>query len=188
MKRQAIAVLTALAFVFASFAPAQAAVMKKQCTDPGLAIPIQATSPDQGSFVGELTIERFAREGDTVVAVGTLTGTLTDENGVLTGIVRTIKLPVALPTPGAARTAAAGDVTAQLVCDILHLVLGPLHLDLLGLIIDLNEVHLDITADPTGGLLGSLLCSLAGLLSGSPIEGLLNQIVGILNQILAALG
>jgi len=45
-------------------------------------------------------------------------------------------------------------------CNILDLVLGPLHLDLLGLIVDLNQVHLQITADPNGGILGSLLCSL----------------------------
>jgi hypothetical protein len=44
-------------------------------------------------------------------------------------------------------------------CQILDLVLGPLHLDLLGLIVDLNQVHLQLTADPNGGLLGSLLCS-----------------------------
>jgi hypothetical protein len=30
-------------------------------------------------------------------------------------------------------------------CDILNLVLGPLHLDLLGLVIDLNQVVLNIT-------------------------------------------
>ena len=46
-------------------------------------------------------------------------------------------------------------------CQILDLILGPLHLNLLGLIVDLNQVHLTITADPAGGLLGSLLCSLA---------------------------
>lgn len=47
-------------------------------------------------------------------------------------------------------------------CPILDLVLGPLHLDLLGLIVDLNQVHLTITANPTGGVLGSLFCALAG--------------------------
>ena len=47
------------------------------------------------------------------------------------------------------------------VCPILDLILGPLHLDLLGLIVDLNQVHLSITADPNGGILGSLFCSLA---------------------------
>lgn len=45
-------------------------------------------------------------------------------------------------------------------CQVLDLVLGPLHLNLLGLIVDLNQVHLQITADPNGGVLGSLLCSL----------------------------
>ena len=46
-------------------------------------------------------------------------------------------------------------------CPILDLVLGPLHLDLLGLIVDLNQVHLQITAAPNEGPLGSLLCSLS---------------------------
>ena len=46
-------------------------------------------------------------------------------------------------------------------CSIVDLLLGPLHLDLLGLIVDLNQVHLQITADPNGGILGSLLCSIA---------------------------
>jgi len=45
-------------------------------------------------------------------------------------------------------------------CQVLDLLLGPLHLNLLGLIVDLNQVHLQITADPNGGVLGSLLCSL----------------------------
>jgi hypothetical protein len=188
MTRRFTAVFTALTFVLASFAPAQAALREKQCNDPGLSIPIQASSPDQGSFVGILTIEKFARSGNSVIAVGTVTGTLTDETGALTGIVRTVSLPLQLPAPTTAATgAAAAAVTPQLVCDILHLVLGPLHLDLLGLIIDLNEVHLDITADPLGGLLGSLLCSLAGLLSG-PLDGLLNQLVDILNQIIGIIG
>lgn len=51
---------------------------------------------------------------------------------------------------------------AGAVCPILNLILGPLHLNLLGLIVDLNQVHLTITADPNGGVLGSLFCSLAG--------------------------
>jgi hypothetical protein len=46
-------------------------------------------------------------------------------------------------------------------CSIVDLLLGPLHLELLGLIVDLNQIHLQITADPNGGLLGSALCSIA---------------------------
>jgi len=52
--------------------------------------------------------------------------------------------------------------TTGTYCPILDLVLGPLHLELLGLVVDLNQIHLTITADPNGGTLGSLFCSIAG--------------------------
>jgi hypothetical protein len=61
----------------------------------------------------------------------------------------------AVPTGRAAQAPAAG------TCSILDLVLGPLHLDLLGLVVDLNRVHLTITGNPAGGVLGRLLCGLA---------------------------
>jgi hypothetical protein len=47
------------------------------------------------------------------------------------------------------------------VCKVLELILGPLHVDLLGLVVDLNRVHLTITATPGGGILGNLFCGLA---------------------------
>ena len=54
-------------------------------------------------------------------------------------------------------SAAAG----ALSCPVLDLILGPLNLRLLGLIVTLNQVHLTITADPTGGALGALFCALS---------------------------
>ncbi len=44
---------------------------------------------------------------------------------------------------------------------MLDLILGPLNLNLLGLVVDLNQVHLTITATPGGGTLGDLFCSLS---------------------------
>ena len=61
-------------------------------------------------------------------------------------------------TPAQALNAQALPPVPGGVCTVLDLVLGPLHLELLGLIVDLSRVHLRITADPTGGLLGQLLC------------------------------
>ena len=46
-------------------------------------------------------------------------------------------------------------------CPVLNLVLGPLHLELLGLVVDLNQVNLTITATPGDGTLGDLFCSLS---------------------------
>ena len=48
------------------------------------------------------------------------------------------------------------------ICTVLDLVPGPLDLNVLGLMIHLDRLRLTITADPNGGILGSLLCSLAG--------------------------
>ena len=70
-------------------------------------------------------------------------------------------------------------------CDILNLVLGPLHLNLLGLVVDLNQVVLNITGmTGAGQLLGNLLCAVAGLLDGT---GVLGQVSQLLNQILGVL-
>ena len=71
-------------------------------------------------------------------------------------------------------------------CQVLKLVLGPLHLDLLGLVVDLygktqsNPVVVTINAQPNKGLLGQLLCGLAGGGSGittmAGLESLLNSL------------
>jgi hypothetical protein len=51
------------------------------------------------------------------------------------------------------------------ICQILDLTLGPLDLNVLGLMIHLDPIHLRITAERGAGILGDLLCGLAG---GSP--------------------
>jgi hypothetical protein len=58
---------------------------------------------------------------------------------------------------GSGALAYAPQQTAE--CDVLHLVLGPLHLDLLGLVVDLNKIILDLKAIP-GTLLGNIFCQL----------------------------
>lgn len=53
-------------------------------------------------------------------------------------------------------------------CEVLDLLLGPLHLNLLGLVVDLygpskkDPIEVLITADPNGGALGATFCELAG--------------------------
>jgi hypothetical protein len=61
---------------------------------------------------------------------------------------------------GATGTTGATGITSG-SCQVLNLILGPLNLTLLGLEVDLNQIHLDVTADPAGGALGSLFCSLS---------------------------
>jgi hypothetical protein len=70
-------------------------------------------------------------------------------------------------------------------CAILNLVLGPLHLDLLGLVIDLNRVVLNIVGQTgAGNLLGNLLCALTGILDGGFV---LTRFLSVLTELLAAI-
>jgi hypothetical protein len=70
------------------------------------------------------------------------------------------------------------------VCQILNLDIGAIHLNLLGLVVDIAPISIDITANPFGGLLGQLLCSLANLLSGTGPLGQIQSILAQINQIL----
>jgi hypothetical protein len=131
-----------------------------------------------GTFSGTFTPTSFSVVNGVLEATGLLKGTLTNANGTSAGSVsQTATLPV--KTTAAAGTAKA----AALSCNVLNLVLGPLNLDLLGLVVTLNQVNLNIVAVP-GSLLGDLLCDVAGLLNGG---GLLSEISTLLNEILAAL-
>lgn len=91
-------------------------------------------------------------------------------------------------------------VAAPVTCPVLNLQLGPIHLDLLGLVVDTSPICLDITAIQGGGLLGDLLCGVANLLNnGSPIgtvlggltatqlNDLLFGLTSVLNEALASL-
>jgi hypothetical protein len=138
-------------------------------------IPVKGTTAAGATFTGLLDIVRFRTIDGNLVAVGNLSGTLRDAAGGLLGSIvdQRVKLPV---KAGGAST-----------CDILHLKLGPLDLNLLGLVVHLDRVVLDITAEAgPGNLLGNLLCAVAHLLdSGLNLNGvlrdLLNAIMGVLS-------
>jgi hypothetical protein len=86
------------------------------------------------------------------------------------------------PLPVMATEAPVRTADHQGTCQVLKLILGPLHLDLLGLNVDLygrnkqSPVIVTISAVPGHGLLGDLLCSLAGggnITSLEALQGLL---------------
>ena len=87
------------------------------------------------------------------------------------------------------QTAGAAAQQAAVMCPILHLVLGPLDLNLLGLVVHLDTIVLDLTAIPgAGDLLGNLLCAIVGLLDtpSAPTDilaDLLNALVALLESL-----
>ncbi len=132
---------------------------------------LTGTTATGGTFTGTLANAHFANVNGVLTLVGNLTGTLTNAAGTVLGSVT--GMPISVPVSGAAGSGG---------CTILDLTLGPLHLDLLGLVVDLNQVHLTITGQTGNGqLLGNLLCGLANALNGGGggLAGILNQLLGL---------
>jgi hypothetical protein len=139
-------------------------------------------------FEGTFTIDRFANKGGKLVAIGTVNGTMR-KNGKTRTVRRSgVRMP--------ASVAGAGATAAQLPppaggnsCQILNLVIGPINLNLLGLIVRTNQIELRIDAQRgPGNLLGNLLCAVAHLLDqGLDLGGLLAQINAILGSLLGGL-
>jgi hypothetical protein len=68
---------------------------------------------------------------------------------------------ISLQVPITQRVTSAQNGQAAPACQVLNLIVGPLNLELLGLVVDLNKVKLDITATRGAGALGDLFCQLA---------------------------
>jgi hypothetical protein len=148
------------------------------------------------TFTGKYTIERFVNSGGKLYSVGTLTG----KAGSKKINKSNVKLPAAV-----ANNAAAGSSQAQAsqvplplpplpagnACSILSLNLGPINLNVLGLVVRTNEIQLRVDAvQGPGNLLGNLLCGITGLLNpatgGTAVANTpLAQLVQILNALLA---
>jgi hypothetical protein len=152
-------------------APAASAAPPVKATMPS-SLPVTGALATGGTFTGTLTNLQFVNQGGALAVAGNLTGTLTNAAGDVLGTVTNV--PVTLPITGAQ----AGNS-----CQILDLTLGPLDLDLLGLVVHLDTVHLNITAQRgPGNLLGNLLCAVAGLLDntgGGNLANLLNNLLGL---------
>jgi hypothetical protein len=124
-----------------------------------------------GTFSGALTMTKFVSKHGQLYAVGTLSGTATNAAGASQTVT---SAPVTVPI-----------TSADPSCTILTLHTGAIHLNVLGLVVDISPITISITAQQgPGNLLGNLLCAIANLLNGGAP---LSSIAGLLNQLLAAL-
>lgn len=144
-------------------------------SNANLTVPITGTATNAlgqtVTFAGQFALQRFTVVNGRLAAVGQLTGTLTN---TVTGVVQNVSQQITLPIAG-----------TQATCQILDLTLGPLDLNLLGLVVHLDQVHLEITAESgPGNLLGNLLCGIAGLLDSGAGA---NTLATILNRLLSLL-
>lgn len=166
--------LTATFALFASPASAAPAAPQAPASDLGtITSQVTGTFTDAtgtGTFTGTFVPSEFTTDGTSTFANGVLAGNLVSADGTS----QSVSQP---------QTFQVNQIQA-VGCEVLDLVLGPLDVDLLGLVVHLDRVHLNITAVPgPGNLVGNLICAIVGLLDGGPLA----SIVALLNQILALL-
>ena len=153
-------------------------------------VPLSGTAKkDDTKFTGTYTIERFIAKGGKLYSVGTVKGKLgskkvTKEN---------VRLPASVANAGG--TAKASQVPPLPLpplppgntCSVLSLDLGPINLNLLGLVVRTNQIQLRIDAvQGPGNLLGNLLCAITGILNpGALASTPLGQLAQILNALVA---
>jgi hypothetical protein len=124
---------------------------------PRFATPAANGTEQVGSLTVRFTITKFVKRDHRLFAVG----------AAIAQFKPTADNPRNLPTKTVRQTFTARVLglrrlsSTQTICPILDLTLGPLDLNLLGLMVHLDKVHLTITADSQGGLLGRLFCSIA---------------------------
>jgi hypothetical protein len=152
-----------------------------------LAVPITGSVTGGGSFVGTLSIQRFAVDGSATVAVAAIAGAIVDAPAgvnAVTGMRANIVLPVTVTSalPLAAhrpRGPLYGPKFVSMQCGSdVHIQIGGSTVNVMGVQVALNPAVVDVGAN-SGGLLGSLVCQIGGLL-GNPtmLVGLLNQLLG----------
>jgi hypothetical protein len=135
-------------------------------------VPVTGVLENGDPFTGTINIDEITRSPDGLL----FSGTVENAAGAVVGTFNDI---VGVLTPG-------GD---QPRCDILLLDLAPIHLDVLGLVVDTSQIVIDVHAVPgAGNLLGNLLCAVTGLLDGGllngGLSGLLDRLLGIINNLL----
>jgi hypothetical protein len=165
--RRSLALLVMVLGVMMLASPAGAAPATKAAQNPLRHVTVSAVDAAGNTVAGTFNIDHFAFRNGSIVAVGRFTGEARDASG---NVLQSGSQKLALPLQ------AAGS------CRVLNLRLGPVNLDLLGLHVHLNRIHLRITAT-RGALLGDLLCDISGLLNGGDLAGVASK----LNDVLAEL-
>jgi hypothetical protein len=138
----------------------------------GIDLPLKTQSP--------IFADKIAKNGVTSMLPMSFTS-VEVQNGQLVALGKIGNQTFSVPlTLSATQAAAADTLAAAATTPILHLQLGPINLDLLGLKVDTSKICLDINAvSGPGNLLGNLLTSVANLLnSGTPLGSILGNLTG----------
>jgi len=135
--------------------------------------PVSGSTPGGATFTGLLHFTQFSAQQGTpnqLVVTGLLSGDFKDASGATVATLHNADF-----------SAPVTNLDPPPACQVLNLVLGPLTLNLLGLVVTIPlPIVLNITAVPgAGNLLGNLLCAVVNLLNPGGLAGLLGNLTAL---------
>jgi len=178
----------------------------QQTTQPAATLRATGAFPNNGSFAGTLTINRFEQRGGQIVAVGVVQGTLSRANRVIgTALAAEVSWPVRVSAGGGL---IAGDTSAEVPrtihaawragaplrfrvtqvpaqgCTPLQVTLNGTNVDLLGIQVALDPIGVTLNG-AAGTPLGDLVCAASDLLGNvAGLVTLLNTLLGVVTGLL----
>jgi hypothetical protein len=183
--------------------PAMLAAADQPSSPKALVLPIAGAGTGGATFTGTVAVQRFVQRNGQVFAIGAVSGSLSGPAGPIgTSIYFPAAFPVHVgngfsaraergriyPASLAAPESGARVILAQAsTCGVLHLDLGAVNLNLLGVAVTTAPVAIDINGD-TGGPLGNLVCAvLATVNNVVGLVNLLNSVLGLVTGLLGGL-
>jgi hypothetical protein len=138
-----------------------------------------------GSFTGTFSINRFEVRDNGVVAVGIVRGSLAGTGSVVLG---EVAAPVTVGAASARAPASNAPVAPQqATCQVLHLDIGAVNLNVQGLIVTTQPISIDLSGDSAAPL-GHLVCTIQSTLNSVVgLVDLLNQLLGVLTGLVGGL-
>ena len=200
MKRLRLPLLLTLMTISVVLSPTAGTAEQRPAARP-LVLPLTGTGSGGVTFNGTVAVRRFVQQDDgQVLAIGAVSGSLSGPAGP---IGTAVSLPVAFPVhvgngltaraerglihPASlsARDYGAHAILAQAsTCGVLHVDLGSVNLNLLGVVVATSPVTIDINGD-TDGALGNLVCAILNNVGG--LVNLLNSLLGVVTGLLGGL-
>jgi hypothetical protein len=166
-----------------------------------LVLPITGAGTGGVTFNGTVAVQRFVQRNGQVFAIGAVSGSVFGPAGPIgTSLSFPVAFPVHVsdgpiaradggridPASLSARDAGARVILVQAsTCGVLHLDLGAINLNLLGVVVTTMPVTIDINGN-TGGPLGNLVCAVLATVNN--VVGLVNLLNSLLSLVTGLVG
>ena len=167
-----------------------------------LVLPLAGSGEGGVRFAGTVAVQRFVHRNGEVFAIGAVSGTVSGPTGTIgTSFLLPVSFPVTVGDGVTTRAGGGGRIrpgsfsapdrgarfmlAQATTCGVLHLDLGAVDLNLLGVLVTTTPVTIDINGD-TAGPLGNLVCTALNTVNN--VVGLVNVLNSLLSLVTGLVG